>query len=355
MHSFKKSILRTSQYSRQNGNKNNILSSVSVVRRQKCTMNNMYSVAMNRLVGFGTQKNDTTTTSSSSSSFSTKTTDNVVTVLTMDENEKKDVVLKTPESFAEKWHLYDWKVSAPLAMAVAIPVFSNGIYVVNEETQLAACFILFCTSVYKYGGDAIGSFFDARGDAILEEHNAVEDSMIKNCKEILSQYHLQLHLMDDISALNAMHKDIVALVCKVEIGKLKHDMRRLYIKNMDNTLMLEKAYTLKMQKDMVAHASDQVKSVLQSGSQDVKDDAFDSALRILEKKDKAETDQVVALYKKYLHEFYDGLKAKVGTTITMTDDEVAYAQKELDLIMARIEMPELELKAPKKYVYNLVE
>lgn len=40
-------------------------------------------------------------------------------------------------------------------------------YVLNEETQLACCFFLFCTSVYKFGGDAIASYFDARANAIL--------------------------------------------------------------------------------------------------------------------------------------------------------------------------------------------
>lgn len=29
------------------------------------------------------------------------------------------------------------------------------------------CFALFCTSIYKFGGEAIGSYFDARAAAIL--------------------------------------------------------------------------------------------------------------------------------------------------------------------------------------------
>lgn len=262
---------------------------------------------------------------------------------------------QVPENFMEKFGLYDWKVNGPIALALAIPALSNGIYVINEETQLAACFVLFCTSVYKYGGDAIGSFFDARADAILAEHNAVEDSMIKNCNEILSQYHLQLNLMDDITALNKMHKEIVAVVCKVEIGKLKHEMRRLFIKNMDQTIMLQNNCTKKLQKDMVAYASTEVKKVLLGGSEEVKASAFDDALRILEKKGKPETDNVVALFKTNLRAYYDTLKAKDGTTIIMTDAEFDNVQKELEAYMGRVEMPELELKATKEYVYNLVD
>jgi hypothetical protein len=40
-------------------------------------------------------------------------------------------------------------------------------YVLNEESQLACCFLLFCTASYKFGGEMIASYFDERAAAIL--------------------------------------------------------------------------------------------------------------------------------------------------------------------------------------------
>ena len=67
----------------------------------------------------------------------------------------------------EQSALNDWKIMTPIGLALAIPAINNGIYVINEETQLACCFALFCTSVYKFGGDMIGSYFDEKAAAIL--------------------------------------------------------------------------------------------------------------------------------------------------------------------------------------------
>ena len=99
-----------------------------------------------------------------------------------------------PETFENgilgKYGLDDWKISVPIGLAVSIPAISNNVsfpfclprscvgyvfntcmspqfYVLNEETQLACCFLLFCTSVYKFGGDSIASYFDSRAAAIL--------------------------------------------------------------------------------------------------------------------------------------------------------------------------------------------
>jgi Mitochondrial ATP synthase B chain precursor (ATP-synt_B) len=80
-----------------------------------------------------------------------------------------------PESSKGLW---DPIYSIPIGIAFAIPAISYEWYLVNEETQLAACFIAFCSIVYKQFGGAIYDVLEEDGKRILEEQNKVEDQIL---------------------------------------------------------------------------------------------------------------------------------------------------------------------------------
>ena len=66
---------------------------------------------------------------------------------------------------------------------------------VNAESQLAGCFIVFCTCLYKYGGNAIGGFFEAKAQAILKAHQDAEDANISITKTVLATHEGQLEVV----------------------------------------------------------------------------------------------------------------------------------------------------------------
>ena len=93
--------------------------------------------------------------------------------------------------------LSDWRVQVPIGFLAAIPLvqlevrhrsciaprcppllhassFSSllvcvcvQVFVINEETQLLGCFMVFVGTMYSQAGDAIGKMLDMKGEAVI--------------------------------------------------------------------------------------------------------------------------------------------------------------------------------------------
>lgn len=225
----------------------------------------------------------------------------------------------------------------------------------NEESQLACCFILFCTSVYKYGGEAIGNYFDAQSKAILEEHQAIEKANMEAVQETLDTYKQQLDIVDDIDTINAAHKEVVELLCKVGSAKLKHTIRDNFVKNLDSIANAEKQFNVKLQANMVKFATDEVRKVIEGGSASVKEDAFKSAINVLNANEETggKKDAIVQLFIDNLHKYSKGLEEKTGKVVKLTDDEMKMVQSEMDAYMQRNEVEVWDLKAQREVTLGL--
>jgi hypothetical protein len=270
------------------------------------------------------------------------------------EEEKAAVAGPHPGILAQ-YGLDDWKLTGPLAAALAIPLLHKGVYVLNEESQLAACFFLFCTSVYKYGGDAIASYFDARSNAILAEHNAVEDANIELAKETLETHKAMLNIHEDIAAVAEAHKAAVELMCEVQSAKLRHKTRETFVKNLESIRQIEASYNFELQKAMVATATKNVRAVLEKGDKNIKAAAFKNALDVLsqvEGEDKE--DDVAALFAKELRAYATSLEAKQGQVIQLTAAEQAELQADLDAYMKRFDLEAADFKAEKEIKLELM-
>ena len=84
-------------------------------------------------------------------------------------DEEKPVVEASNSSFA---FLQDSRVQFPIAFLLAIPAVQMQWFVLNEETQLLGCFMVFVGTMYSQAGDAIGTALDAKGASAIAEHNA---------------------------------------------------------------------------------------------------------------------------------------------------------------------------------------
>ncbi|KAF0692527.1 hypothetical protein As57867_016339, partial [Aphanomyces stellatus] len=245
--------------------------------------------------------------------------------------EKQAEVAAVPvdnRSTLQKFGLDDWLIGLPITAAVAIPAISNGWYELGAETQLACCFALFVTSAYKFGGEAVGSYFEARANAILAEQNAVEDANLALAKETLGAHEAILTIKKDIETLGAAHEEALSLLCQVQNAKLRHKTRDTFVKNLEAIYQLEQSYNSELQDAMVASATAAVRKTMSSGKKEVKAEAFKLALDILSEKDVDESkpDPVAAAFGKELRAFAEHLEAQQGTVVKLTEAE----QKELE-------------------------
>jgi hypothetical protein len=247
----------------------------------------------------------------------------------------------------------DWKTLAPVGLALAIPM-TTGMYVFNEESQLACCFILFCSSVYKYGGDMIGSFFDAKAEALLKEHNALEDANIKGAQEALDAHKAQLNLVGDMDILLNTHKDMVHTLCEVESNKLKHATREKFIRNLDALVRYENEFNASMQGEIVSYVTQRVRNEINASKAQVQNDSFKHAVSILSNvgasskttKKSNKPDAIVQLFCKYIQEYTAVKEKEKGTVKELSKAEQDDLQAYLDQYISRHAFSGVKLTAP---------
>ncbi|CEG45636.1 atp synthase subunit mitochondrial [Plasmopara halstedii] len=272
-----------------------------------------------------------------------------------DEAQAEEIPVPT-QGLLDQAGLTDWKISAPIIGALAIPAISNHFYVLNEESQLACCFLLFCTATYKFGGEMIASYFDERAAAILSEHNAVEDANLALAKETLETHKSMLNIHEDIAAVAEAHKEAIALMCKVQAYKLRHKTRDTFVKNLESIRQIESSYKLELQRCMVASATSKVRTVVQKGDKKLKETAFRHALDILGNVDVDESkeDDVAALFSKELRAYASDLESKQGQVIKLSTEEQSELQADLDAYMKRFDLEDANFKAPKEVKLELM-
>jgi hypothetical protein len=106
-------------------------------------------------------------------------------------------VVEIAEVQEEKPSFWENIYGVPVGIAFAVPAIHYEWYIVNEETQLAACFIAFTAIVYKQFGGAIHDMLQEDGVRILEEHNKLEDAIIHDLQDKLYDVQMQEHVVQD--------------------------------------------------------------------------------------------------------------------------------------------------------------
>jgi Mitochondrial ATP synthase B chain precursor (ATP-synt_B) len=102
--------------------------------------------------------------------------------------------------------LWDPIYALPLGIAFAVPAIHYEWYLVNEETQLLACFCAFAAIVYKQFGGVIKDALEADGKRILKEHNAAEEEIIQILDNFITEMKSQDTIVQDIEDIKALKK-----------------------------------------------------------------------------------------------------------------------------------------------------
>jgi hypothetical protein len=98
----------------------------------------------------------------------------------------------------------------PLGLAASIPILEYQWFVINEELQLAACFMMFCVGVYVNAGDAVYNYFDEQAKAMLKEHHEAEDELIAAHQEKLNVLKMNKNMVGDFENINKLREQTYA-------------------------------------------------------------------------------------------------------------------------------------------------
>jgi len=102
---------------------------------------------------------------------------------------------------------WDPLYSLPLGVALAVPAIHYEWYLVNEETQLMACFIAFNAFIYTQFGDTIKGILEADGKDVLAKQNAVEDEILGILKSKRQDVVMQERLVQDAEDIQKLKEE----------------------------------------------------------------------------------------------------------------------------------------------------
>jgi len=186
----------------------------------------------------------------------------------------------------------------PIGMTAAVPLLKLDLYVVNEETQLAAVFLAFCVALWSQGGEAIYNSLDEKAKALLKEHNEAEDKVISALEQKLDFLKANQNMVNDFEAINAIRSDSFEKLNAAGVIKPKHDFKA-QVERILNLIAQEEANVT--EKTKIAIMQEATATVTEAFATDkkLKKAALDAAIAQI-KGGAAGTDPVIAEFSNFL-------------------------------------------------------
>lgn len=208
-------------------------------------------------------------------------------------------------------------IALPIGIAAAVPALKYEWLVVNEETQLAACFIAFCVVMYSQGGDAMYKALDESAQTMLKEHNEAEDKVIEALEEKLEFLKANNNMVNDFEAITKMREE--AYVKLNAAGKIKpqHDFKSQIERMISMIKVEEQNVAEKAKAALMEEATASVTAEFEESKQ-LKKAALDSAIATI--KGSGGSDPVHAA-------FIDFFKAKAADAAKVDDASEAAEQR----------------------------
>jgi hypothetical protein len=233
-----------------------------------------------------------------------------------------------PASSSSFAFLQDSRVQFPIAFLLAIPAVQMQWFVLNEETQLLGCFMVFVGTVYSQAGDAIGSALDAKGESVISEHNAQERVTINAAKSVVEAHKSKLSLVEDMKMIHGAQAELLASLSAAKSMELQFQCRADIVKKLDYLVMKEEAASVEVQGKLVSNAATAVTAEF-AGSKDLQAKALTEALdTIADPSSTAATDVVGGLFTKYFHGYKQAVRGSTGE-VDIPSDVLAAAADEI--------------------------
>jgi len=208
--------------------------------------------------------------------------------------------------------LSEW-FALPIGITAAVPILKLDLYVVNEETQLAAVFIAFCVAFWTQGGDAIHTMMDQKAKNLLKDHNEAEDKVIDALTQKLDFLKANQNMVNDFEAINQIRTESYEQLNAAGAVKPHHDMKAQMERVLNMIAQEEATVTEKTKMAIMDEATAHVMEQFTT-SKDLKKKALDAAIAQIKGTSKAGTvDPVRAEFSKFL-------KSKAEAAAKITDD-----------------------------------
>ena len=237
-----------------------------------------------------------------------------------------------PLSVLKDLGLDKWQYQLPLGIWLAVPVISNEVLMLSEETQLVGVFAMFCGASYVLGNQAVADMLDAKGKAIIAQHNALEDEAIASIKEVVDAHAGRVALLGELKAISGAQAEALGLLKAAKTMELQHAVRDSIVKKLDTLVAKDELVTAGIQAKLVADAAAAVTG--QFASPEVKTKALTEAIDALSSPD-AKPALVTDLFAAHFKAAATSAAAKQGKEVELPAAALAELNDELAALAKR--------------------
>jgi hypothetical protein len=152
--------------------------------------------------------------------------------------------------------------------------------VLDAETQLVACFILFCSTMYTQVGGMMGKSLDDYSKEIYEELKAVDNSMLTQINTAIAADEGALSLEEDYKQYCELTDQLAVAQADVLNQREVHLYREAIVKKLDSLHALEDSAVLAIRNRMMTKVKADVVNTF-TNDQKAKDLALTRAIEVL--------------------------------------------------------------------------
>mmetsp|Transcript_41317 Transcript_41317/g.83397 ORF Transcript_41317/g.83397 Transcript_41317/m.83397 type:complete len:298 (-) Transcript_41317:21-914(-) len=225
--------------------------------------------------------------------------------------------------------LSDIRVQLPLGFIAAIPLIQNQIFILNEETQLLGCFMVFVGTMYSQAGDTIGKALDAKGEAVISEHNAQEEIAISAVRSVLAAHEQRLTLVEDMKIVYDAQSELLGTLASAKSMELQYMLRADIIKKLDYISLKEEGLKTNLQSSLVTKVTAAVTKSFEESEQLRKVALFQGLATICDPAYKHKEDVVACTFNDMFQGYAKDIASKSGTTVDIPEDIIEYANAEI--------------------------
>lgn len=215
--------------------------------------------------------------------------------------------------------LSEW-FALPVGLVFSIPAIKFDWYIINEETQLAACFIAFCLVVYTQGGEAIYKALDERAQSLLKEHREAEADLIEEMESLVVHLGHQVEIPDLMKDMNSLREETYVKLSAAGAIKPKHDLKVQVERVLSLIAVEEASNTEKLKVSLMQEATAAVSEQFRTSKQQKKS-ALDAAIATIKGGSKGPVDDPVKAA------FLSFLKEKGAAAAKTKDTSLEDAQR----------------------------
>lgn len=238
---------------------------------------------------------------------------------------KREEEAKTAEPAPAKSSSFHPIYLVPISITLAIPAIKYEWILLNEELQLATCFMMFSAIVYKQFGGVLHEALEADGKKIIEDHNKIEDQVINILEHKLKDVEIQKDIVKDAEDIKALKLSTYKKLETVGVHKPQYEFKAQVEKLVSMIATEEQNLTEKAKMALMAEATEAVKGAFAT-SDELKKSSLANALTLL-KGGKSKSDPVKDAYIKFFKS-----KAEMAKSI----DETAEAKAAREAMITKL-------------------